>query len=192
MVPAPDHTGAAAVADGDVLLMNLIDGTTTRLPVGDAYNAALTADRLLVSRAGGPLEIRDRSTHAVVASVPGGAPAGGLAISPTAASRPGSAATAPSRSSTSREPGVLGVLGAPSQILYGFRPGLAFTPDSSALLVAAPTRTGMGFGNARRLRPRSHRLIQVACATAGRDLSPDEWRQFVNDAVPGDLRCTRH
>jgi hypothetical protein len=31
----------------------------------------------------------------------------------------------------------------------------------------------------------------VACATAGRDMTPAEWRQFVNDAVPDDLRCAR-
>jgi hypothetical protein len=191
-VEAPDNTGAAAVADGDVLLMNLIDGTTTRLAVGDAYNAALTADRLLVSRAGGPLEIRDRSTHAVVASVPGGAPAGGLVTSPD-----GSLAARLRRDGTVEvvdiaRAGVLGVLGEPSQILYGFRPGLAFTPDSSALLVAGPDPNGAwGSGTLDVYDLAPHRLVQVACATAGRDLSPDEWRQFVNDAVPGDLRCTR-
>ena len=121
--------------------------TTTTLPVGDAYDAALTADRLLVSRAGGPLEIRDRSTHAVVASVPGGAPAGGLATSPD-----GSLAARLRRDGTVEvvdiaRAGVLGVLGAPSQILYGFRPGLAFTPDAARCWWRAPTRTGVGSGS---------------------------------------------
>ena len=88
--------------------------------------------------------------------------------------------------------GVLGVLGVPSQTLYGMLPGLAFTADGAALAVAYPDadgRPGSGELDVYDLAP--DRLVQVACATAGRDLSPAEWRQFVNDAVPDDLRCTR-
>ena len=48
---APDHGAAAAIGDGDVLLISVADGRTTTLPVGDAQDVALTADRLLVSRA---------------------------------------------------------------------------------------------------------------------------------------------
>jgi DNA-binding beta-propeller fold protein YncE len=192
VVLAPDHTTAAAVFDGDVLLMNLGDGTTTTLAVGDAYDVALTTDRLLVSRAAGPLEIRDRGTHAVVASVPGGGAAGGLVASPD-----GNLVARLRRDGTVEvvdvpRAGVLGILGTPTQILYGFRPGLAFTPDSAALLVAAPDPDqtwGSGALDVYGLAP--ERLVQVACATAGRDLTPDEWRQFVNDSVPDDLRCAR-
>ena len=74
---APDRAYAAAVADGDVWLIDLGDGAVTTLPIGDAHDVALTADRLLVSRASGAFEVRDRGTRAVVASVPGAAPAGG-------------------------------------------------------------------------------------------------------------------
>ena len=86
--------------------------------------------------------------------------------------------------------GALGVLGAPNAITYGNRPGLAFTPDSSALVIARPSRDGASAAlQVFDLVP--DRLVQVACATAGRDLTAAEWRQFVNDAVPDDLRCNR-
>jgi hypothetical protein len=68
-------------------------------------------------------------------------------------------------------------------------PGLAFTADGASLVVAYPEDAGSGELDAYDLAP--DRLVQVACATAGRDLTPAEWRQFVNDAVPDDLRCAR-
>jgi hypothetical protein len=85
--------------------------------------------------------------------------------------------------------GVLGVLGMPGQTRYGRLSGLAFTADGASLVVAYPEDAGSGELDAYDLAP--DRLVQVACATAGRDLTPAEWRQFVNDAVPDDLRCAR-
>jgi len=190
---APDHTAAAAIAEGNVLLMVLGDGGTTTLPVGDAQDVALTADRLLVSRASGPVEIRDRTTHAIVATVPGAATAEGVLVT----SPDGGLAARLRRDGTVEvidvaRAGVLGVLDSPTQISYGFRPGLAFTADGTALLIARPENDyhpGSAALHVYDLSP--DRLLPVACATAGRDLTPDEWRQFVNDAVPTDLHCTR-
>ena len=85
---APDWTAAAAVVAGDVWLIDLGGGAVTTLPIGDAVDVALTADRLLVSRSGGPLEIRDRATHAVVASVRGGAALGASLVTTPDGSRP--------------------------------------------------------------------------------------------------------
>jgi hypothetical protein len=88
--------------------------------------------------------------------------------------------------------GVLGVFGVLTQILYGFRPGLAFTPDGAALVIARPELNGLPGSAALHVDDLAPaRLLEVACTTAGRDLTPDEWRQFVNDAVPADLHCTR-
>ena len=87
--------------------------------------------------------------------------------------------------------GVLGVLGMPTQTRYGMLSGLAFTADGASLAVAYPAypdQSGSGELDVYDLAP--DRLVQAACATAGRDLTAAEWRQFVNDAVPDDLRCT--
>jgi hypothetical protein len=87
---------------------------------------------------------------------------------------------------------VLGVLGMPTQTRYGMLSGLAFTADGASLAVAYPAypdQSGSGELDVYDLAP--DRLVQAACATAGRDLTAAEWRQFVNDAVPDDLRCTR-
>ena len=85
---------------------------------------------------------------------------------------------------------LLGVLGAPTTIIDGQQPGLGFSADGVALAVAYSDRDGRAATlDLYDLAP--DRLVQVACATAGRDLTAAEWRQFVNDAVPDDLRCTR-
>jgi hypothetical protein len=31
--------------------------------------------------------------------------------------------------------------------------------------------------------------VRTACASAGRDLTPEEWRRFVGTAPPADLTC---
>ena len=192
-VVAPDRAYAATVVDGDVWLIDLGDGAVATLSIGDAYDVALTADRLLVSRASGAFEVRDRATGTVVASIPGAAPAGG-----GLATTPDGSLAARLRSDGTVEVvdiarvGVLGVLGAPSQTHYGMLSGLAFTADGAALAVAYPDRPGRpGSGELDVYDLAPDRLAQVACATAGRDLTPSEWRQFVNDAVPDDLRCAR-
>jgi hypothetical protein len=189
-VVAADHAEAAVVVDDGVWLIDLVGGGVTPLPIDDAYGVALTADRLFVSRASGTFEVRDRGTRAVVASIAGAAPAAdGIATTPD-----GSLAARLRRDGTVEvvdiaRAGVLGVLGMPGQTRYGRLSGLAFTADGASLVVAYPEDAGSGELDAYDLAP--GRLVQVACATAGRDLTPAEWRQFVNDAVPDDLRCAR-
>ncbi len=81
---------------------------------------------------------------------------------------------------------------APTQILYGLRPGHRLHTGRQCAARGTPGedgRPGSGTLDVYDLAP--DRLVAVACATAGRDLTPDEWRQFVNDAVPDDLRCAR-
>jgi hypothetical protein len=197
-VPRPPHVAAdraeaAVLVDDGVWPIDLVGGEVTTLPIGDAYGVALTADRLLVARGSGVFEVHDRGTRALVASITGAAPAGdGIATTPD-----GSLAARLRRDGTVEvvdvaRAGVLGVLGMPGQTRYGMLSGLAFTADGAALAVAYPDnpdQPGSGELDAYDLAPA--KLVQVACATAGRDLTPDEWRQFVNDAVPDDLRCAR-
>jgi hypothetical protein len=192
-VVAADRTEAAVLVDDGVWLIDLVGGGVTTLPIDDAYGVALTADHLLVSRGSGTFEVRDRATRAVVASIAGGPPAAdGIATTPD-----GSLAARLRRDGTVEvvdiaRAGVLGVLGMPTQTRYGMLPGLAFTTDGGSLAVAYPAQpdqSGSGELDVHDLAP--DRLVQVACATAGRDLTAAEWRQFVNDAVPADLRCTR-
>lgn len=192
-VVAADRTAAAAVVDGNVWLIDLLGGGVTPIPVGDAYNVALTADRLLVSRASGAFEVRDRATHAVVVTIRGAAPAGG-----GIATAPDGGLAARVRRDGSVEvidiarAGVLGVVGLPGATQYGMLPGLAFTKDGASLVVAYPgDPDGPGSGELDAFDLTPDHLVKVACATAGRDLTAAEWRQFVNDAVPDDLRCAR-
>lgn len=62
---------------------------------------------------------------------------------------------------------------------------LAVVPDGAQLIVA----TGAGAIN--RFRLSTNAWIQIACASAGRELSAEEWRNSIGTQPPEDLRCTR-
>lgn len=66
----------------------------------------------------------------------------------------------------------------------------SFAPDGSALLTAIQS---MGGGPAviRRLDLTRDGWRAAACALAGRDLTAQEWQDYVGAEPPGDLRCNR-
>ncbi|MGC4154409.1 MAG: toll/interleukin-1 receptor domain-containing protein [Propionicimonas sp.] len=66
----------------------------------------------------------------------------------------------------------------------------AFTADGSALLTAIQSM-GERPAALRRLDLTREGWRTAACALAGRDLTPDEWRSYLGTEPPADLRCGR-
>jgi hypothetical protein len=177
--------------NADVWFLDPARGTVGVVPVGDAVRVAFTKDRMLISREFGPLEIRDTSGRHVMATVPGGpTDTQGLAASATS-----DLAVRLRQDGTlvlvdAGRGAVLGSLGEPSQVQYGLTPGLAFTPDGRNLFLASPYEPSLaGTGQLRQYVTDSDAWVRIACRTAGRGMTPTEWRQFVNESVPTDLRC---
>lgn len=69
------------------------------------------------------------------------------------------------------------------------RPGFGFSSDGQTLaLIYGGIYSGdTGTMNVIDLSPAT--WTTLACETAGRDITADEWRRFVGDEVPADLRC---
>jgi MTH538 TIR-like domain (DUF1863) len=65
---------------------------------------------------------------------------------------------------------------------YGFSEG-------DRVMVAA-TQANEGFGSVRAVRLGYEQWQQIDCATAGRDLTADEWKSLTGLAVPKNLRCS--
>jgi DNA-binding beta-propeller fold protein YncE len=70
------------------------------------------------------------------------------------------------------------------------RTGMAFTPDGSQLLTVTEAEPGLGIQGKLVWRNVSDTaLVHVACATAGRSLTPAEWHTFAGADPPADLAC---
>lgn len=80
----------------------------------------------------------------------------------------------------------------PVPVQDGRLPVAAFTPDRSALVITMPELFEPERpASVTRLTLRPLDWRASACAVAGRDLAPDEWRAFVGAEPPADLRCAR-
>lgn len=67
-----------------------------------------------------------------------------------------------------------------------------FTADGSALVTSIQAMGSLGRpGTVRTLDLDVDDWVGSACALAGRDLTPDEWRQYVGSEPPADLGCRR-
>jgi hypothetical protein len=83
---------------------------------------------------------------------------------------------------------VLATLAAPVSPSLGLRIGLAFAPGGQALVTVVQTVAGYTPQIIERLLgPQA--LVRSACATAGRSLTPGEWRTFVGTTPPSSLAC---
>lgn len=70
----------------------------------------------------------------------------------------------------------------------GRNTSVAFSPAGRRLItVTAPGAETVSYMAQRDISDAA--LIRSACATAGRDLTADEWRAFVGTAPPADLSC---
>lgn len=190
-VLSPDGSLAATIVDGDLVLVDIRSGARRTVPVGDAASVAFTRDRILVQRHSGALEVRAVYNGELLDTI-GGAPRDWR--NPVVSPASGLVARL-------RDDGmitlldtdvaeVLGAIGQPGNVLYGTVPGLAFNPDASTLLVVHPDSPD-GTGELQTWHMSPQLWVEAACRAAGRDLTADEWRRYVNDAVPDDLRCLR-
>ncbi|MEU4766690.1 hypothetical protein AB0H12_25880 [Actinosynnema sp. NPDC023794] len=169
-----------------VVLVDVAAGTTRELPGGPADSVHHTEARLLVERATA-VEVWDRDGATVTRSVPS-----------TGRWVPGLAATQDGRVAArvradhvlvltdlgSGEPLGTIPLPHPSQgvsRLTAVAPGT----DASHLLTAEPD------GELTRWHLAEQEWVRAACASAGRDLSADEWRRYVGTQPPDSLACLR-
>jgi hypothetical protein len=188
---SPDSSRIAAIVDSNVWLVAMSDASVRTIALGDADHVAFTRGNLLVSRGDGSLEVRDPVSGALVRTVPGDQPdTDGLAAAPDGDLAVRLRADGTMKLVDVNDGLVLGPLGDPGEIDYGSYPGLMFGPGGTKLLAVHPYSTykpGSGKLDEFDLSPET--WAQVACRSAGRNLTLPEWRQLVGDVDPGDLDC---
>lgn len=191
-VPSPDGSRAAIILDGNLVLVDVRSRTGRTIPVGDAASVAFTQDRIVVQRSSGELEIRTIGNGELLDTISGSprevrelvvSPASGLA----ARLRDDGVITLVDTAKAE----ILGSIGQPESVLYGMAPGLTFDAAGSTLVVVYPDSLDGTGGELQTWRTSPQQWVAAACQAAGRDLTPDEWRRYVNDSVPEDLRCQR-
>ncbi|RAJ29651.1 WD40 repeat protein [Kitasatospora sp. SolWspMP-SS2h] len=181
------HRTEIRVIDASTGGYRVIDGT-------EASGVAYAGDQLLVQRKGGDLEVWS-TDGAKRSQTLKGTP--GTAVGPVVGS--GLIAARPADGNVVRlfdrpSGDLLGSLAVPP-VDKANSVGLAVSADGSRLVAAVEFRwskddtvAGPGRLIGWRLDPSS--WIAAACGTAGRELTPALWRQYLGTGVPSDLRCT--
>jgi WD40 repeat protein len=180
-----DLTKVATVRpDHSVWLTDPATGQQQRLPGSAAVTVAYADDRLLVARADNSLDVWTTIGDRLLRTIP---PDAGYA--PVLAAIPNSRLVARLTGI-----GTIGLWNVDTGDLLGTvtlpdsraatNTVLAGTPDGRELVSA----TANGVVERWQLRPDA--WIRAACASAGRNLTADEWRRRVNDTVPDNLACT--
>lgn len=190
----PDVCGTQGCGAGQQGVAEITDVASgrviNRIPGTDAAWVAFAGSRLLVQRADGDLEVWNaRGTK--LQRVLGGDPSyasGYPVVDPSgkfvARSRTdGTVTLADFNSGTT-----LATFSAPAPRSLGLHLGLAFSPDGTHFVTVAQT------GAATTTKIIEHEiggpaLVRSACTTAGRSLTPTEWRTLVDTAPPSDLSC---
>jgi WD40 repeat protein len=158
------------------------------VPGGDVTAIVFTAERLLIQRQEGALEVWDeRATKLdhVIAGDPS-------FVWPPVPDRQGmTVARRRSDSSvvlTDMTTGTNLATIPPDGAEAGLRAGLAFTPDGRRLVtVVEGSDASSGLAVVREVSDDG--LVHVACATAGRNLTAEEWQTVVGSDVPRSLSC---
>jgi hypothetical protein len=157
----------------------------------DAQAIDYAGDRLLVSHDDGSLDVRDVTGARLLRTVPGG----------TAYARPLSWVPGTSFIGRIRNDGALVVIDvdagttlgelrlpiirAPSAVAPWEATGIAGAAATGELLTATPENT------VSRWAANDAAWLDLACKSAARDLTADEWRQVTDYELPTDLRCRR-
>jgi WD40 repeat protein len=162
----------------------------SRLPGADVSWLAFAGSRLLVQRRGGDLEVWDARGTTLQRSIPGdpsyswppvGNPQGTLVARPR-----GEGEIVLDDLDTGA---VLATFPSPMTGTY-VKTGVAFAPDGRQLVTVTENSTGEPDpAEVIQRDVSSETLVRSACAAAGRDLTPAEWRSFVGTAPPADLAC---
>ncbi len=183
----PDRGRAAVIQAGQLRLQDLATGNTRTLLNTGATDAAFAGPHLLVRRDDGMLEIREAPSFDILTEYPAN-PAVDPRSRPTGNGALLAQVMVDNRVSltdalTGIEIGSLPF--GPRQ--EGRMAAAAFTPDGTKLILAAPGPDG----EVQMWDVSPQRWIATACATAGRDLSAEEWTLATRTSPPSDLRCTR-
>ncbi|HEU0087052.1 MAG TPA: hypothetical protein VFQ77_05305 [Pseudonocardiaceae bacterium] len=177
-----DLATAALVDQQGVTLVDIRTGQRRALPGGPGDGVLFTRDRLLVLRPTGALDVWDTSGTHLFMSVPGA----GSYESVLAAPAQGDVVA------RLRSDGVVVLTQLDSGVTLGSFPVptspagqtvMTFTADGDQLLV------GAAGGPLTRWNMTETAWLRVACASAGRSLSPAEWRQYVHTPPPAKLAC---
>lgn len=181
-----DLTHVATVrSDGNVWLTETETGAHRRLPGPPAASVAHADNALLVGRADHSLEVWDSAGQHLLRTIP--ADAGYTPVMTAIPNSPYVARLTAAGTVTLWHTGTGDLLG--SITLPDSRTDINSTlvgsPDGRELVSA----TGNGVIARWRLGPAD--WIQVACASAGRDLTPSEWTSAVGGAPPDDIACAR-
>lgn len=185
---------SSLIANVDREIIQLIDtrsGARHTTRVNHVLAVAFTPAHLLVLRADGTLEMWDSHGTKRQGTIAGATrDTSGLVASPTT-----------ELAARLRTDGTLAVLDTEERQLIGtFHvpinraprdvAGLVFAPNGSTLLVAIegePSDTGL----LQHWQLSERTWLKIACDTAGRDLTADEWRRYVGDQVPVNRACLR-
>lgn len=172
-----------------VLYFDLRTGASHVVGSGGALAAVFADGRLLVQRSAGPLEIWDLSGKRLLQILPGaGGLTSNLAVSPsgTLLARLRDDGTASITDLATGEVLATFSLPVPSRTVASDPWGatnLAFTPEGADLLTASSG------GALTRWPIAAADLIKEACATAGRNLTASEWREYLQSNPPAGLSC---
>lgn len=199
-VPAPsrDRINSAAVHANPDLVATAAKGAVTvvdphtrkvagRIPGPGAQHVRYAGPRLLVQRDGGSLDVWNAGGTKRERVLPGDT---SYAWPPTG-NRQGTLVARPRTDFTIAlndltTGATLATLATPGRL--GRKTSVAFSPDGRRLItVTAPGAETVSYMAQRDISDAA--LIRSACATAGRDLTADEWRAFVGTAPPADLSC---
>lgn len=190
----------AAVSDSPELLVVLVEGGVVieSLPErevvkridGDYMEVAFSADRLLLQRRDGRLEVWDKRGDVLQRTLPGDE---NFVWQPIA----GPDGTLVARRSTDGTIALddlvtgarLATLATPGSSVF-HRTGIAFSPDGSRLVTVSEVPDAYKQGELAIRSISSQSLISTACRAAGRDLTGAEWDTFVGNVdPPADLSC---
>ncbi|MEU6075479.1 hypothetical protein [Micromonospora sp. NPDC047074] len=172
-----------------VVVTTVATGRTRVLAGDDAAGIAYAGDRLLIQRDEGELEIWAADGSRRVGQLKG---TPGTAVGPAVgdgllAQRPGADDSVRIIEYPSGDVLATLPLAANSK---AFSTGLAFSADGRTLVTATEGHqsvNGWGVLVAWQLDPAA--WVRAACASAGADLTAQQWRQYLDTEPPADLRC---
>jgi WD40 repeat protein len=180
----------AILVEGDVVVESLSEREVIKRIEGDYIEVAFSADRLLLQRRDGRLEIWDKRGNVLQRTLPGDE---NFLWQPIA-SPDGTLAARRSTDGTialdDLETGArLATLATPGNSVF-YRTGIAFSPDGSLLVAVSEIPDAYKQGELTIRAISDQDLITAACRAAGRDLTVAEWNTFVGASdPPADLSC---
>lgn len=177
--------GTVALIDQQaVTLVNLHTGTRRALPGGPGKGVLFTRDKLVVLRPTDALEVWDTTGTHLFASKPGAGSYQPVLAAPAQGGMVARLRTDNVVVLTQLDSG-LTLSSFPLPTSPVGQTVMTFTADGTQLLV------GAAGGRLTRWEMTETAWLRTACASAGRNLSSAEWRQYVSTTPPADLACQK-